>query len=69
MIIIQARVFMCNILTTFQLNEAFLKVIIQNDVTDALFSYQMKFIISTSRKFYKSYLTILNVVFNAIKKM
>ena len=32
MINIQAKVFVCNTLTTFQINEAFWKVTMQNDV-------------------------------------
>ena len=38
---------MCNILTTFQINEEFWKVIMQIDVTDCVISYQIKFNIST----------------------
>ena len=49
MLNVQAWVFLCNILSTFQINEAFLKSHFKKTSLVMLFSYQMKLNISKSK--------------------
>ena len=70
---VQACVFKCYILSTFQIDEAFWKVIMYNDVTGCAFSYQIELNISKSKivqKFYqRCYIMILTDLSNVIKKL